>query len=135
MAPEQRQAILAAEIRRFAGQGFRVVSQTETSAQLVRPKTFNLILALLGLLFLVVGLFVYLLYYASKRDELLYLAVAEDGTVTRSGIVPAEMMPARVCGHCGKNLSSYWRTKCGHCGASFVEYPPPEVEPPVSARH
>lgn len=57
----------------YAKQGYRVVSQTEHSAQLVKPKQFSFIWALLWFLCLGVGLIVYLLYYASKKDKMVYL--------------------------------------------------------------
>ena len=61
-------------------QGFIVVSQTETSAQLVKPKGFSLMWALLWFLLLGIGLLVYIFYYVSKKDQTVYLYV-EDGKV------------------------------------------------------
>lgn len=74
---------LQAHIDWYVKQGYRVVSQTETSAQLVKPKVFSLVWAILWFLVAVVGLIVYLIYYASKRDKTVYLTVV-DGTVRAS---------------------------------------------------
>lgn len=60
----------------YVRQGFRVVSQTESSAQLVKPKVFSFVWALLWFLLLGVGLVVYLLYYAAKKDKTVYLTSA-----------------------------------------------------------
>ncbi len=57
--------------------GYRVVSQTEVSAQLVKPKQFSFIWALLLVL-------IYFFYYMSKKDETVYLTVGADGRVTSS---------------------------------------------------
>ena len=65
----------------YVNQGYRVVSQTDTSAQLVRPKTFSFVWAFLWFLCLGFGLIVYLLYYAAKKDKAVYLASA-GGSVT-----------------------------------------------------
>jgi len=80
---EERRAILQREISRYLKRGFRVVSQTETTAQLVKPKSFSFLWAFLWLLMLGVGLIVYLIYYWSKRDETVYLEVDELGRVRR----------------------------------------------------
>lgn len=66
-------APLQQQIDWYVGQGYRVMSQTETSAQLVKPKQFSFVWAFLWFLLLGVGLIVYLLYYASKKDQTVYL--------------------------------------------------------------
>jgi hypothetical protein len=58
--------------------GYHVVSQTETSAQLVKPRKFSR----LGF-FLLLGVF-YLPFYLAKRDKTVYLYL-EDGEVPRKG--------------------------------------------------
>ncbi len=63
-------------------QGYQVVSQTETSAQLVKPKSFSFGWAFLWFLFFGIGLLVYVLYYMMKSDGAIYLYV-EDGKVLR----------------------------------------------------
>jgi hypothetical protein len=69
----------------YVKQGYHVVvSQTETSAQLVKPKRFSFIWALLWFLVLGIGFLVYLFYYLGKRDQTVYLAVGADGKVSAS---------------------------------------------------
>ena len=65
-------------------QGYRVASQTATSAQLVKPKVFSFVWAFFWFLGFGVGILVYLLYYLSKRDKAVYLSVAANGVVTRT---------------------------------------------------
>jgi len=64
-------------------QGYRVVSQTDSSAQLVKPKEFSFIWAFLWFLLLGIGVVVYLFYYASKKDKSVYLTVT-NGIVSDS---------------------------------------------------
>ena len=64
----------------YVNRGYMVQSQTETSAQLVKPKRFSLIWALIWTLLLFVGLIIYIFYYISKKDQTVYLYV-EDGKV------------------------------------------------------
>ena len=64
----------------YVGQGYRVIAQTETSAQLVKPKRFSMVWAFLWFLLFFVGLLFYIFWYVSKRDKEVYLYV-EDGLV------------------------------------------------------
>jgi len=80
---EQRRAALQREINGYLKRGFRVVSQTETTAQLLKPKTFSLLWALLWFLLAGIGLLVYLIWYWAKRDETVYLEVDDRGRVKR----------------------------------------------------
>ena len=64
----------------YVNRGYMVQSQTETSAQLVKPKRFSLIWALIWTLLILVGLLIYIFYYISKKDQTVYLYV-EDGKV------------------------------------------------------
>jgi hypothetical protein len=73
---EQR-AVLQREIHRFIQQGYRVVSQTDTTAQLVKPKRFSLLW-----FFLLLGLF-YIPFYLFARDKTVYLTVDPLGRLTR----------------------------------------------------
>ena len=79
---DERRAILQREINSYIRRGFRVVSQTDTTAQLVKPKHFSLFWAII-LTFLIVGIILYLLYYLTKRDEVVYLEVDEQGRMKR----------------------------------------------------
>ena len=80
----ERSDILSHEINKYANFGYRIVSRTETSAQLVKPKEFSFIAALLWFILLGVGLIIYLLYYLSKKDDAVYLMVSKNGKVNRS---------------------------------------------------
>ncbi len=71
---------LQAQINEYARKGYIVQSQTETSAQLVKPKVFSFVWALLWFLLLGVGVLVYIFYYMSKNDQTVYLYV-ENGQV------------------------------------------------------
>ncbi len=78
----QRAARLQSEINKYLGQGYRVISQTETTAQLVKPRggPSCLLLILFGLT--VIGLIIYLIVYMRSRDRLVYLEVDEYGRVS-----------------------------------------------------
>jgi hypothetical protein len=77
----QRQR-LQAEINRYIGRGFRVLNQTDTTAQLVRPKKFSLLWFIIWLILgLGVGALIYAGWYMAKRDEQVYLTVDADGKV------------------------------------------------------
>ena len=80
----ERKAILDREVAKYVKRGYRVQSRTDTEAQLVRPKKFSFLWAFLWLLALGVGLIVYLLYYWSKKDDQVYLAVDTYGKVKRT---------------------------------------------------
>lgn len=81
---EDRSGILDREVGSYVRRGYRVVSRTPTTAQLVRPKVFSRVWAFVWFLMLGVGLIVYLFWHASKRDKQLYLTVDEDGHVRKS---------------------------------------------------
>ncbi len=72
---------LRGEIDRRVRQGYRVVSETETSAQLIKPKVFSFVWAFVWFLFLGVGVLVYIFYYMAKKDQTVYLRVTEGGRV------------------------------------------------------
>ena len=65
----------------FVSQGYRVQSQTDAAAQLVKPKVFSFVWAFFWFLGFGVGLIVYLIYYAAKNDKQVYLTV-NDGKVS-----------------------------------------------------
>ena len=66
---------LEREIKKYVKSGYRVTSQTPMSAQLVRPKRFSCLLASLSFLLVGIGLIFYLFWYASQKDETIYLQV------------------------------------------------------------
>ena len=75
-------AALQTQINEYVRKGYVVQSQTETSAQLVKPKGFSFFWAFLWFLLLGIGLLIYILYYLSKKDQTVYLYV-ENGQVLR----------------------------------------------------
>lgn len=80
---EKRRDILQKEINGYVRRGFRVMSQTDTSAQLVKPKKFSFLWAMLWFLLLGIGLLIYLIYYWSQKDQTVYLSVDERGRVSK----------------------------------------------------
>jgi hypothetical protein len=81
---DERRAILQHEMYRWLPFGYRVLSQAETSAQLVRPKQFSFPVALL-LVFTVVGFPIYVLWYLTRRDHTAYLEVDDSGRILLDG--------------------------------------------------
>jgi hypothetical protein len=77
-APVDIHPALSKEIQKYVRKGYRVVHQTATTAQLVKPKGFSCFWALAWLFVFGVGLLVYIFYYLSKKDKILYLSVEGD---------------------------------------------------------
>lgn len=75
----ERRAVLQTRIAAYVASGYRMLAQTETTAQLVRPKEFSFLLAAVSFLFCGVGVLFYLFYYASQRDQTVYIEVTETG--------------------------------------------------------
>ena len=82
---EQRSAILEERIGQLVRHGYRVTSRTETTAQLVKPKEFSLLWALVWLLVTLcvfgLGIIIYLFYYLAQKDQTAYLEVGPHGDV------------------------------------------------------
>jgi hypothetical protein len=78
----ERTHLLDEAIGGYLLRGFFVRLRTPTTAQLVMPKKFSFIWALLWFLLFGIGIIVYLIYYAAKGDEGVYLQVDEYGNVT-----------------------------------------------------
>ncbi len=83
MMIQERTAILDKEISKYVKNGYRVVSRSDTTAQLVKPKKFSFIWAMLWLLVAGVGIFVYLIYYMAKKDSTVYLEVDAQGKIKK----------------------------------------------------
>ena len=83
MSIELRRQVLQNAIRSYLGSGYRVVSQTDTTAQLVQPKKFSFVLFVILCFACGVGLF-YGAWYLSKKDQTVYIQVDEWGNVTRA---------------------------------------------------
>src|SRR5690242_16467895 len=116
----ERSAILDEEIKRWVANDYRLQTRTATTAQLVRPKTFSVALAVMWLLCLVVGLLIYLLIYLAQSDETVYLVVEEDGTISGSGTGIRQRRAAGatdwVCDQCGR-ANNEFRSLCKRCRA------------------
>lgn len=77
---------LQREIQKYAALGFFVVHQTETTAQLRKPKQFNILAALvLGVVLFIVGAILYVFWYMAQKDALVYLSVDHEGVVHATG--------------------------------------------------
>jgi hypothetical protein len=62
--------------------GYRVVSQTDFTAQLVKPKQFSILWFVLWLLLAVGPALLYVLYYfAVKKDRAIFIEIDEAGWV------------------------------------------------------
>ncbi len=82
---DARQAVLQREIAPWLSRGYRVVSQTVTTTQLVKPRRMSPVLAvalaIVTIPWYCVGLLVYWLYARTKREPQVYLDVEERGRV------------------------------------------------------
>ena len=78
----ERSRLLEEAIGTYVFRGFYVRLKTPTTAQLVKPKEFSLVWALLWFLLFGIGLLVYVFYYAAKKDEGVYLQVDDYGNMT-----------------------------------------------------
>lgn len=106
---------LEQEIQRYVGAGYRMVARGETSAQMVRPKNFNLTAAMLWLMVFGIGVLVYLAYYLSKADETVYLSVT-GGVVLQQHTSSDRGQRCSLCGH----ENSTTRTTCKQCRKPLV---------------
>lgn len=80
---EQRKDILNREVAKLSKKGWHIVSQTDTTAQLLKPKKFSFLWAILWTFFFGVGLLIYLFYHWAKKEETIYLTVDEEGRLKR----------------------------------------------------
>lgn len=81
LSTKERQEILLQEIEKYVKRGFRVVSQTETTAQLIKPKRFNFWLALILFLVFILPLIIYIFWHISRKDKTVYISVDEVGNI------------------------------------------------------
>ena len=83
---------LRSAVDSYLRQGFLVAQLSSTSARVVKPKRFNVLAAVLWLLFFGGGLFIYLIYHASSRDEVVDIRATPGGRiqVQRQGPTPGE---------------------------------------------
>lgn len=78
---DARRTILQGHINRYLAQGFRVVSQTDTTAQLIKPKQFSCVIAALSLLLVGIGFLIYVFWYWASKDQTVYIQVDPFGRV------------------------------------------------------
>lgn len=79
---EQR---LQQRVNELVGQQYRVISQTPTTAQLVKPKRFSFLWFALWLVLMVAPALVYVLYHLFlKRERQVYLSLNADGTLSET---------------------------------------------------
>jgi len=83
LSTEDRAAVLEREVQNYVKRGFRVMSRTDTTAQLVKPKHFSLIIALICFLLAVFPFILYLLIYMASKDETVYISVDDKGKISR----------------------------------------------------
>jgi len=62
-------------------QGYQIISQTDATAQMRKPRTFSFLWAALWFLLFGVGILVYVFYYLSKEDKIILIEVGEEGRV------------------------------------------------------
>jgi type VI protein secretion system component VasF len=81
---ETQRVALQERVRHYVGQQYRVVSQTDTTAQLIKAKRFSLVWFLIWCC-TVVGWLGYLFYHLFlKRERQVYLMVDSQGRVTET---------------------------------------------------
>lgn len=80
---EKRREILNRTIANYSRQGWRLISQTDTTAQLVKPKSFSCLWATLWFLLFGIGILIYLFYYWGKKEDTVFISVNEYGQVSR----------------------------------------------------
>ncbi|MCO5176141.1 MAG: hypothetical protein M9890_04090 [Thermomicrobiales bacterium] len=83
---------LRSAVDSYLRHGYFVAQLSPAAARVVKPKRFNVMAAVLWLLFFGGGLFIYLIYYATSRDEIVDIVVTPGGQVqvNRQGPTPGE---------------------------------------------
>lgn len=133
--PSDRQ-LIEQEVAKYAGQGYRVVSQTETAAQVAKPKKWNaagiilfVLLPLIGWLLwspliyvVILGVILVVADYALKKEELVYISAAPlrpkaAGAPGHPHVV--RLRDSSFCSACDKGVRPD-ATACKHCGATFA---------------
>jgi hypothetical protein len=64
-------------VANYSAAGFLLVTKSDSSALLRKPKQFNVLLALLGALLCLVGLIVYVIVYAMQEDEVVEVRLVD----------------------------------------------------------
>ena len=78
--------VLEEQIVRYTRRGYRIVHRSKNSVQMVRPKRFSFVWAMVWFFFtLGSGIVVYLAYYLAKTDKTVYIRVEPTGSVQHVG--------------------------------------------------
>jgi hypothetical protein len=116
----ERSDMLDDQLERFARDGWRVVRRSPTTAVITRPKRFSVGTAIFSALFLLIGLVIYLVVFAARRDPISRLIVGEDGRVHGDWSDGSEYWPELpgdwVCQWCDYRNSDQ-RAACRRCGS------------------
>jgi len=141
--PADDRALIQQEIAHYTGQGWQIVSQTDTSAQIRKPRQWSAA----GLVFLVIapgivgcfwwpafgialiGLLLVAAAYLSGKDELLFLEAtqirrrAENDRIGKEHPFVARADDGgAICSACRKSIRRD-ATTCKHCGVAFEQRP------------
>jgi hypothetical protein len=76
--------ILDERIFQYARGGYRVIHRSDYSAQLLRPKRFSFLWAVIWFLFFGIGILVYFAYYFAKKEKTIYIAVTSSGSIRQT---------------------------------------------------
>jgi len=79
LTTEKRKEILDRAVAKYVKNGYRVISQTDTTAQLVKPKRF-------GCAWMIVSLFslgIAIIFYLIQKEQSIYLEVDLNGRLRR----------------------------------------------------
>jgi hypothetical protein len=71
---------LEVAVAEYSTRGYFLVNKTDTMAMLRKPKEFNVLIAILGFLFCVVGLVIYAIVYSMQSDQVVEIRVVERQT-------------------------------------------------------
>lgn len=82
MDTTEKKIILENAIAYYVRQGYRVVSQTENTVQLIKPKQFSLLAAIILVLIYILPFVLYLLYYLAQKDKTVYIVVNDEGKIS-----------------------------------------------------
>ena len=81
---ETRQVALQEVIGEYLRQGYRVLSQTDVTAQLIKPKQFGILWFILWVLTGALWVFYLIYHFAIKQEAKVYIQVDTYGIVHRT---------------------------------------------------